>query len=120
MKELKHKGYQGIITSIDYKSGYIHGEVLLLRDVVTFKATSPKKLAEEFKESVEEYLRYCKEDGVDPSKPLKGEVLIRCGKEIQQEIIKHVASRKAKGEKLSQNDWCIAALKEKLSREVPA
>ena len=117
MKDLNYKGYQGVITEIDYDSGLIHGEVLLLKDVVTFKARDPKQLVKEFKISVDDYLAFCKEEGAQPNKPLKGEILVRCGTAIQQEVIKVVATKKSSGEKISQNDWCIEAIKEKLQRE---
>jgi predicted HicB family RNase H-like nuclease len=81
------------------------------------KATNPKKLVAEFKASIEEYLDFCKEDGVEPNNPLKGEVLVRCGRQIQQEIIKRVASRKSSGEPITQNEWCVEAMREKLRRE---
>lgn len=58
MKELKYKEYQGIITNIDYRMGLMHGEVLLLKDVVTFKV------------SIDNYLAYCKDDGVEAARPL--------------------------------------------------
>ena len=117
MKELKYKEYQGIITNIDYQTGLMHGEVLLLKDVVTFKAPNPKLLLKEFKASIDDYLTYCKKDGVEAARPLKGEVLVRCGKTIQEEIIKIVATKKCIGDKISQNEWCVEALKEKLQRE---
>ena len=106
-----------MITNIDYRTGLMHGEVLLLKDVVTFKAQNPKLLLKEFKASIDDYLAFCKEDGVEPARPLKGEVLVRCGKTIQEEIIKIVATKKSIGEKISQNEWCVEALKEKLQRE---
>ena len=117
MKELKYKGYQGMITEMNFKSGMIHGEVLLTKDVVTFKASNIKDLVKEFKTSVRDYLDFCREDGVSPNKPLKGELLIRCGEEIQSDIIKLIATKKLAGQKISQNEWCKRALKAQLERE---
>lgn len=117
MKELKFEGYHGMVTEIDFESGMIHGEVLLTKDVVSFKAINIKDLVKEFKASVIDYLEFCREDGVAPDKPLKGEVLVRCGEEIQAEIIKLIASKKLVGKKISQNDWCKEAFKAQLDRE---
>jgi predicted HicB family RNase H-like nuclease len=117
MNLLKFEGYQGIITDISIETGIIHGEVLLTKDVVTFKADGFKNLVEEFKASVADYLEFCREEGDSPSKPLKGEVLVRCGSEIQAEIVKHVQSQKLSGEKITQNEWCKKALKNQLERE---
>jgi predicted HicB family RNase H-like nuclease len=117
IKELKFEGYQGMITEMDFESGMIHGEVLLTKDVVTFKAKNIKDLAEEFKASVADYLEFCREDGVTPNKPLKGELLVRCGEDIQAQIITLIASKKLAGEKVSQNEWCKDALRAQLDRE---
>ena len=117
MQELTFKGYLGIITDIDFKIGTIHGEVLLTKDVVTFEADSIKDLVKEFKSSVQDYLDFCREDGVAPEKPLKGEILIRCGKATQREVIKLIADKKNRGEKISQNEWCKMAIKNQLELE---
>ncbi len=117
MKELRFKGYCGIITEIDFSTGMIHGEVLLTKDVVTFQADSIKSLVQEFKMSVEDYLNFCKEDGVSPDRPLGGEILVRCGEELQSEIIKLIAYKRFEGEKISQNEWCKMAIKNQLELE---
>ena len=117
MKELKFKGYVGIITNVDYEAGVIHGEVLLTKDVVTFEADSVKNLIKEFRLSVDDYLDFCKGKGNSPEKPLKGEILVRCGKELHTEVIKLIASKKLEGEKISQNEWCKKAIKNHLELE---
>ena len=70
MKDLRHRGYIGIITEIDFKTAVIHGEVLLTKDVVTFQANSVKDLVKEFKASVEDYLNFCKRGRNGAKKPL--------------------------------------------------
>ncbi|GEM_PF-294991 len=117
IKELNFEGYQGVITEIDFATGLIHGEVLLTKDVVTFKADNIKDLVEEFKISVVDYLDFCREDGVTPNKALKGEILVRCGEELQSKLIKFIASKKLSGEKISQNEWCKNAIKTQLEKE---
>ena len=117
MKELKFKGYMGIITDVDYEAGIIHGEVLLTKGVVTFEADSVKKLIKEFRTSVEDYLDFCKEEGISPERPLKGEILVRCGKNLHAEVVKLIASRKLEGKKISQNEWCKRAIRNHLELE---
>ena len=107
----------GMITEVDFQSGAIHGEVLLTKDVVTFQADSVKNLIKEFKASVEDYLDFCKKEGVSPNKPLRGEILVRCGEELQAEVIRLIASKKLEGIKISQNEWCKKAIEHQLELE---
>ena len=114
---LKFKGYCGIVTKIDFDAGVLHGKVILAKGLVTFQADSVKNLVKEFKASVEDYLDFCRQDGVSPERPLTGEILVRCGQDLQVEVIKIVANRKFGGEKISQNEWCKNALKAQVEKE---
>ena len=42
------------------------GEVLGLRDVITFEGRSPEELEESFRQSIDLYLEMCARDGVEP------------------------------------------------------
>jgi len=56
---MKYKGYVGK-TEYDDEAEIFYGEVIGLRDIVTFKGTSVKELQKSFKESIDEYLAFCK------------------------------------------------------------
>ena len=45
----------------------LHGEVIGLRDVITFQATSVGGLKEAFWDSVDDYLAWCAELGQEPT-----------------------------------------------------
>ncbi len=57
---MKYKGY---IAKVEYDSDakLFHGEVIGLKDTITFHATNPEELELEFKKSVDVYLDWCKE-----------------------------------------------------------
>lgn len=57
---MKYKGYQGQV-NYDEEAKFFHGEVLGVRDVVTFQGTSVDELEQAFKDSVDEYSDFCKE-----------------------------------------------------------
>ena len=59
---LQHKGYTGR-AEFDDEARLFHGEVIDLRDVVTFQGTSVEELEEAFRDSVDDYLEFCKERG---------------------------------------------------------
>lgn len=57
---MKYKGYSGN-ANFDSKAKLFHGEVLGLKDVITFQGTSVKDLEKAFHDSVDDYLDWCKE-----------------------------------------------------------
>ena len=69
---MEHKGYRAAVT-FDGAAGVFHGEVLDTRDVIVFEGTSVVQLKKEFKFSVDDYLKVCKERGRTPDKPFSGE-----------------------------------------------
>lgn len=66
---MEYKGYQGRV-NYDEEAKLFYGEVVSLRDVITFQGTSVDELEQAFKDSVDEYLDFCKELGRDPEKPI--------------------------------------------------
>ena len=50
---MKYKGYTGRV-EFDDEAGVFHGEVLDLRDVVTFQGRSVKELEQAFRDSVDD------------------------------------------------------------------
>jgi predicted HicB family RNase H-like nuclease len=59
---LQYKGYTGH-AGFDDEAGLFHGEVLDLRDVITFQGTSVEELESEFRDSVDDYLEFREERG---------------------------------------------------------
>jgi predicted HicB family RNase H-like nuclease len=67
---MKYKSYEGIVT-FDEQAKIFHGEVMNLeKDVVTFQGTSPDELEQAFKDSIDDYLEFCKKKNHLPEKPL--------------------------------------------------
>lgn len=64
---MNYKGYHG---QVNYEEAKLfHGEVVGLRDVITFQGTSVDELEQAFKDSIDEYLDFCKELNRAPEKP---------------------------------------------------
>lgn len=82
---MKYKGYTGVVT-FDDEAMIFHGEVIGLRDVITFQATNAKGLMKEFKASIDEYLDWCEELGQDPEKPYSGKLMFRPGSDLHAKI----------------------------------
>ena len=106
---MKYKGYQGQVT-YDEEAKLFHGEVAGLRDVVTFQGTSVDELERAFKDSVDEYLNFCKELGRAPEKPFSGNLLLRLPPELHER-----AAYEAKCSGVSLNAWLKQGIQQLLS-----
>lgn len=59
---MEFKGYIGIVESDD-EAGVFHGDVVNTLDVITFQGESVEELKKAFRESVDDYLAFCKKRG---------------------------------------------------------
>ncbi|MCZ7649592.1 MAG: type II toxin-antitoxin system HicB family antitoxin [Planctomycetota bacterium] len=82
---LKYKGYYGK-AQYDPEAGLLHGEVLGLRDVVTFQGKSVAEIERAFKDSVDDYLDFCASRGESPEKPVTGKLPLRLNLATHREL----------------------------------
>jgi predicted HicB family RNase H-like nuclease len=80
-----YKGYVGR-AEYDRQSQLFHGDVIGTKDVITFQAKTIRKLRRAFCDSVDEYLRYCKQRGERPEKPFSGKFVARISPEVHRRI----------------------------------
>jgi predicted HicB family RNase H-like nuclease len=106
---MEYKGYIGIVT-YDSDARVFHGDVANTRDVITFQGKTVDEIEKAFKESVEDYIQWCKEDGVEPEKPYSGKFNLRISPELHREIA--IASIKMN---ISLNKFVEKALIDELS-----
>ncbi|MGO8822367.1 MAG: type II toxin-antitoxin system HicB family antitoxin [Desulfomonilaceae bacterium] len=99
MNVLKYKGYVGVF-DFDPEVKLFHGDVVGIRDVVTFQGQSVAELEQALRDSVEVYLAFCKKTGKKPDKPYSGEIKLRLGHDLHREVATAAA---ATG--LSLNAW---------------
>ena len=59
---MTYKGYQSKV-ELDEESGVFHGEVINVRDMITFQGTSVEELKQAFEDSVDDYLEFCASRG---------------------------------------------------------
>lgn len=102
---MTYKGYDAAV-KFDEDAGVFHGEVINTRDVITFQGKSVRELQKAFRESVDEYLRFCAERGEQPDKPYSGHFVVRVSPELHREL-----AVRAGREGLSLNAFVQQALK---------
>ena len=59
---MEYKGYLSRV-EFDDEANIFHGEVINIRDVVTFQGKSVDELRQAFADSVEDYMAFCAERG---------------------------------------------------------
>jgi len=107
---MEYKGYFAKV-EFDDDANIFHGEVINLRDVITFEGETVKELKEAFQDSVDDYLDFCAKRGEDPEKPYSGKFVVRVEPELHKNIT--IEARKA-GKSLNVwvNDTISKALKD--------
>lgn len=101
---MEYKGYIGKV-EYDEVDGAFHGTVINLRDVIHFEGESVAELRQALRDSVEEYLAFCREAGEEPEKPYSGKFLVRTDPELHRKI-----SISAGKKDVSLNEWVNQAL----------
>ncbi len=101
---MEYKGYFAKV-EFDDDANIFHGEVINLRDVITFEGETVDELKIAFHESVEDYLSFCADRGEDPEKPYSGKFLVRVEPQLHKTLV--IQARK-NGKSL--NTWVHDAL----------
>lgn len=87
---MKYKGYIGYVT-YDDEVKIFHGEVIGLKDIITFQGTTVRELEKAFKDSVDDYLAWCKERGDAPEKTFSGNLRIRIAPDLHAKLAQEAA-----------------------------
>lgn len=82
---MHYKGYSGQMT-YDDKAKVFHGEVIGLKNLITFRGKSVEELEKSFKESINFYLEWCKSERVQPEKAFWGMSLLELLQSFMQKF----------------------------------
>ncbi|MCK5328013.1 MAG: type II toxin-antitoxin system HicB family antitoxin [Candidatus Latescibacteria bacterium] len=83
---MEYKGYLSRI-EFDDEASVFHGEVINIRDVITFQGNSVGELRTAFEDSVEDYLAFCSERGEEPDEPFSGRFTVRLRPEQHRQVV---------------------------------
>lgn len=83
---IEYKGYLGKI-EFDDAANIFHGEVVNIRDVITFQGQSVDELRQAFEDSIEDYLAFCAERGEEPEEPFSGRITVQLSPEEHRRVI---------------------------------
>lgn len=85
MNTLKYKGYIGSV-AFSEKDNVFFGKIEGIDGLVNFEGESVKELTDAFHQAVEDYIEYCKEEGLEPHKSYSGSLNIRLSPEVHSKI----------------------------------
>jgi predicted HicB family RNase H-like nuclease len=106
---MDYKGYIGKV-EIDDEAGILYGEVINVRDVITFEGASVDEVQRAFHESVDDYLDFCAKRGESPEKPFSGKFVLRLPADLHRK-----AYIQAKLKDKSLNSWVTDVLRSVLN-----
>ena len=102
--------YRGYVAQVEFDDSVevLHGRVVNSGPypIATFEATDAKELRKEFERSVDEYLQWCAEDGVEPRRPFSGKLNLRLGSELHA-----VVAAAATAKQVSINSWIVDTIR---------
>lgn len=111
---MTYQGYVGKV-KFDDEAGIFYGEVINLRDVITFQGTSVQELRQAFRDSVDDYLEFCAQRGEEAEKPFSGKFVVRVSPDVHRELF-----AKARLANKSLNSLVSEVLQVSVEKELPA
>jgi predicted HicB family RNase H-like nuclease len=106
---MEYKGYLGTV-QYDEEAKLFHGDIINTRDVITFQGTTVDEIETAFRDSIDDYISWCREEGAEPEKPYSGKFNLRLSPELHKEI-----DVRAKQLRISINSFVEKAITDELA-----
>lgn len=90
---MEYKGYFGSV-EYDAEAKIFHGDIINTRDVITFQGKTVNEIERAFKDSINDYIAWCEEEGVEPEKPYSGKFNVRLSPELHRQIAVYAKKRR--------------------------
>ena len=82
---LAYKNYNGTV-EYSKEDGCLFGKVTGIKSLLSYEGDSVKELEQDFRNTIDEYLRDCRERGMEPEQPYKGTFNVRISPELHRNI----------------------------------
>lgn len=112
MNTMTYKGYIGSVAYSE-KDNTFFGKIEGINGLVNFEGESVKELTDAFHEAVDDYLAYCKDEGIEPDKSYTGSLNVRLSPAVHRQI-----AILAKQAGLTLNAYIKEALEKKVETEL--
>lgn len=108
-KHFEHNGYKGSIEH-SIEDMVLYGEILFIKDLVTYEADNLQELEVQFKSAVDDYLETCEQIGKEPDKVFSGSFQVRISPELHR-----IMALQAHTEDKTQSKYVAEAIQEKVN-----
>ncbi len=108
---MSYRGYKGYF-EYDEKADIFHGQVIGIRDVITFQGRSIDDLKVALKDSIDDYLEMCEQEDKSPDKPFSGKFSLRLPPEVHSKVAQAAASAHK-----SINSWITDVVENNLEKQ---
>ena len=112
MNTMTYKGYLGSV-AFSEKDNVFFGKIEGINGLVNFEGESVQELTAAFHEAVDDYLAYCKDEGIEPDKSYTGVLNVRLTPTVHRQIA--MLARQAG---LTLNAYIKETLEEKIEKAV--
>jgi predicted HicB family RNase H-like nuclease len=107
---MSYRGYKGYF-EYDGKADIFHGQVIGIKDVITFQGRSIDDLKVALKDSIDDYLEMCEQEEKSPDKPFSGKFSLRLPPEVHSKVAQAAAS-----DHKSINSWITDVVENNLEK----
>lgn len=112
MNTMTYKGYLGSV-AFSEKDNVFFGKIEGINGLVNFEGESVHELTAAFHEAVDDYLAYCKDEGIEPDKSYTGVLNVRLTPTVHRQI-----AMLARQSGLTLNAYIRETLEEKIEEAV--
>ena len=112
MNTMTYKGYLGSV-AFSEKDNVFFGKIEGINGLVNFEGESVQELTAAFHEAVDDYLAYCKDEGIEPDKSYTGVLNVRLTPTVHRQI-----AMLARQSGLTLNAYIRETLEEKIEEAV--
>jgi len=89
---LHYRDYVGSL-ELSERDGVFHGKVIGVKALISFEGDSVNSIIEDFHNAVDEYLKFCADNGKEPEKAFKGSFNVRVGPDLHRRAVLTASAR---------------------------
>jgi len=88
---IEHRGYYGTV-EFSSNDNVLYGKVLGIDGLISYEGKSVQELKCDFIEAIEDYLKMCADEGVEPQRAYRGKFNVRVSPELHKTLAYYSAA----------------------------
>jgi len=102
--------YRGYLGSVEFsqEDALFFGKVLGISALVSYEGENAQELVEDFHEAVDDYLEFCRQEGIEPEKACGGSIHIQISPELHRQAMMAAMSKQISLNRFVENSIAYA------------